>query len=59
MKTGVDLRKGVEVHDILRDGEKFSVNTSAGVFRSKLVIISDGINSKMASLLGPENNETP
>lgn len=59
MKTGVDLRKGIEVHDILRDGEKFSVNTSAGVFRSKLVIISDGINSKMVSILGLNTMKHP
>ena len=59
MKTGVDLRKGIEVHDILRDGKKFSVNTSAGVFRSKLVIISDGINSKMASILGLNTMKHP
>ena len=59
MKTGVDLRKGIEVHDILRDGKKFSVNTSAGVFRSKLVIISDGINSKMVSILGLNTMKHP
>lgn len=59
MKTGVDLRKGIEVHDIIRDGEKFSVNTSDGVFRSKLVIISDGINSKMASILGLNTMKHP
>ncbi|MHB8100609.1 MAG: NAD(P)/FAD-dependent oxidoreductase [Methanosarcina sp.] len=59
MKTGVDLRKSIEVHDILRDGEKFSVNTSTGVFRSKLVIISDGINSKMASILGLNTMKHP
>jgi len=59
MKTGVDLRKGIEVHDIIRDREKFSVNTSAGVFRSKLVIISDGINSKMASILGLNTMKHP
>jgi digeranylgeranylglycerophospholipid reductase len=52
MKTGVDIRNGIEVHNILREGEKFSVSTSSGVFKSELVIISDGINSKMASLLG-------
>jgi len=59
MKTGVDLRKGIEVHDIIRDREKFSVNTSAGVFRSKLVIISDGINSKMASIFGLNTMKHP
>ncbi len=59
MKTGVELRNGVEAHNILREGEKFSVNTSAGVFRSRLVIISDGINSKMASLIGLKTMKHP
>ena len=59
MKTGVDIRNGIEVHNILREGDKFSVSTSSGVFKSELVIISDGINSKMASLLGLKHNETP
>jgi len=59
MKTGVDLRTGIEVHDILREGENFSVNTATGIFRSKLVIISDGINSKMASLLGLKTMRHP
>ena len=59
MKIGVDLRKGVEVHNILRDGEKFTVSTSAGVFTSRLVIISDGINSKIASLLGLKTMKHP
>lgn len=59
MKIGVDLRKGVEVHNILRDGEKFTVSTSAGVFTSRLVVISDGINSKIASLLGLKTMKHP
>jgi digeranylgeranylglycerophospholipid reductase len=59
MKTGVDLLKGIEVQNILRDGEIFSVDTSAGVFRSKIVIISDGINSKMASSLGLKTMKHP
>jgi flavin-dependent dehydrogenase len=58
-KTGVDLLKGIEAQNILRDGEIFSVNTSAGVFRSKIVIISDGINSKMASSLGLKTMKHP
>jgi flavin-dependent dehydrogenase len=59
IKTGVDLQTGIETHEILREGENFSVNTSSGVFRSKLVIISDGINSKMASLLGLKTMKHP
>ncbi|HWQ49548.1 MAG TPA: NAD(P)/FAD-dependent oxidoreductase [Methanosarcina sp.] len=59
MKTGVDLLKGVKVQNIHREGEKFTVNTSAGAFTSKLVIISDGINSKMASLVGLKTMKHP
>jgi digeranylgeranylglycerophospholipid reductase len=59
MKIGVDLRKGIEAHNIHREEEKFSIDTSAGVFTSKLVIISDGINSKMASLLGLRTMKHP
>ncbi len=59
MKTGVDLWKGVNVQNIHREGRNFTVNTSAGVFTSKLVIISDGINSKMASLLGLKTMKHP
>lgn len=59
MKTGVDLRTGIEARSILREGETFSVDTSGGVFKSKLVIISDGINSKMASCLGLKTMKHP
>jgi len=59
MKTGVDLRTGTEVHDILKEGDKFTIHTSAGDFTSKLVIISDGINSKMASFLGLKTMKHP
>jgi digeranylgeranylglycerophospholipid reductase len=52
IKIGVDLQKGVRAQNILRDGKIFSVKTSAGIFKSKLVIISDGVNSKMASFIG-------
>jgi flavin-dependent dehydrogenase len=58
-KAGVDLRTGIEVQNISREGETFTVNTSSGVFRSKLVIISDGINSKMASFLGLKTMKHP
>lgn len=59
MKTGVDIRTGVKVQNIQKEGDKFTVNTSAGVFTSKLVIISDGINSKMASLVGLKTMKHP
>lgn len=59
MRAGVDLRKGVSVQNIHREGEKFTVNTSTGVFTSRLVIISDGINSKLASLAGLKTMKHP
>ena len=58
-KIGVDIRTGIEAKDIWREGKEFAVSTSAGRFRSKLVIISDGINSKMASLLGLKTMKYP
>ena len=59
IKTGVDLRTGIEVKSIRKEGGEFAISTSAGVFRSKLVVISDGINSKMASLLGLKTMKHP
>ncbi len=58
-KVGVDIQTGTEVHDILKEGKDFTVHTSAGNFKSKLVIIADGINSKMASLMGLKTMKHP
>ena len=51
-KTGVDIRTGVESYNVLKTGNAFSVSTSEGMLRSKIVIAADGINSKTAGLLG-------
>lgn len=58
-KAGVTLQTGTEVLDILKEGDKFTVRTSKGDYRSKLVIISDGINSKTASLMGLKTTKHP
>jgi flavin-dependent dehydrogenase len=58
-KIGVEVRTGTEVRDIQKSGEKFIVPTSKGTFRSRLVIISDGINSKMASHVGLKTIKYP
>jgi len=58
-KAGVDLRTGIEVYNILKAGGEFSVSSSEGTFSSKLVIISDGINSKLAGLLGLKTMKYP
>ncbi|MDD4748626.1 MAG: NAD(P)/FAD-dependent oxidoreductase [Methanosarcinaceae archaeon] len=51
-KAGVELRSGTECLGLQKSGEYFLIRTSDGEFSSKLVIISDGINSKMAASLG-------
>ena len=48
----VDIRLGIEAYNVIRGQNSFTVSTSEGSLSSKIVIISDGINSKMASLLG-------
>lgn len=51
-EEGVDIRMGIEAYNVIRGQNSFTVSTSEGSLSSKIVIISDGINSKMASLLG-------
>jgi len=49
---GVDIRMSVEAYNVIRSNGRFTVSTSIGPITSKLVIVSDGINSRLASLLG-------
>lgn len=58
-KVGVDLHTGIEAFNILKDRGEFIVSTSKGSFSSKLVVISDGINSKTAALLGLKTMKHP
>ena len=51
-KAGVDVRTGVESYNVLKTGNTFSVSTSEGMLKSKIVVAADGINSKTAGLLG-------
>ncbi|MDG6243452.1 MAG: NAD(P)/FAD-dependent oxidoreductase [Methanolobus sp.] len=51
-ENGVDVRFGVEVLNVLRTDGGFIVSTSKGKIKCKLVIVSDGINSRVAALLG-------
>jgi flavin-dependent dehydrogenase len=51
-KAGVDIRTGVEALNVIRSEGAFSISTNEGMLKSKLVIISDGINSRIAGLLG-------
>ncbi|WP_407355388.1 NAD(P)-binding domain-containing protein [Methanolobus sp. WCC5] len=50
--AGVDVRFGIEVLNVLRTDGSFIVSTSKGKIKCKLVIVSDGINSRIAALLG-------
>ncbi|WP_321419723.1 NAD(P)/FAD-dependent oxidoreductase [uncultured Methanomethylovorans sp.] len=51
-KAGVDVRTGIEALNVIRSEGVFSLSTNEGILKSKLVIISDGINSRIAGLLG-------
>ncbi len=51
-QAGVQLRMGVEVHNVLRTGDSFTLSTSKGKLQCRLIIVSDGINSKISALLG-------
>ncbi len=52
LKAGVDIRTGVESLNVIRNEGIFSISTNEGMLKSKIVIISDGINSRIAGLLG-------
>jgi flavin-dependent dehydrogenase len=52
VKAGVDIRTGVEALNVIRNEGIFSISTNEGMLKSKIVIISDGINSRIAGLLG-------
>ncbi|WP_370572049.1 NAD(P)/FAD-dependent oxidoreductase [Methanomethylovorans sp.] len=51
-KAGVDLRTSTEALNVVRSEGVFSISTNEGTLKSKLVIISDGINSRIAGLMG-------
>ncbi len=57
--AGAEIRMGVEVHNVLRTGDHFTLSTSRGKLECRLVIISDGINSKIAALLGLRSLKYP
>lgn len=50
--AGTDVRFGIEVLNVLRNADGFVVSTSKGKVKCKLVIVSDGINSRISGLLG-------
>lgn len=51
-EAGADVRFGIEVLNVLRADGGFVVSTSKGKVKCKLVIVSDGINSRISALLG-------
>lgn len=52
LNAGVEILSGVEAHNIIRKDGEMSVSTSDGVYKSPLVVVSNGINSDLASLCG-------
>ncbi|WP_135613213.1 NAD(P)/FAD-dependent oxidoreductase [Methanococcoides sp. AM1] len=59
MDAGAEVRMGVEVSSVFRSNGAMNLSTSDGVLSCSLVIVSDGINSKMAGLLGLEPMKHP
>ena len=59
MDAGAEIRMGVEVTSVFRSKGVMNISTSEGVLTCSLVIVSDGINSKIASLLGLEPMKHP
>lgn len=57
--AGAEIRMGIEVHNVLRTGDLFTLSTSRGKLKCRLVIVSDGINSKIAALLGLRSLKYP
>ena len=52
LKAGVDIRTGTEALNAIRNEGIFSLSTNKGMLKSKIIIVSDGINSRIAGLLG-------
>ncbi len=52
LQADVDIRTGTEALNVIRNEGIFSISTNKGTLKSKMVIISDGINSRIAGLLG-------
>lgn len=52
LKVGVDIRTATEALSVIRSEGVFSISTNTGMLKCKLVIVSDGINSRVAGLLG-------
>lgn len=50
--AGTDVRFGIEVLNVLRSEGGFMLSTSRGKMKCRLVIVSDGINSRAGALLG-------
>lgn len=57
-KNGVEFYFDNEVHDVEKNDDVFSVYTNGGIYKSRWVINSAGLNSdKIAKLLGDKNYE--
>lgn len=52
VRTGVDIRTGVEALAVIQSALGPATSTSEGIIRSALVIAADGIESKIAARMG-------
>lgn len=59
LKAGVNVLTGMEALSVMRAGSKFKVSTPDDIFIPKLVIASDGIESKTAARIGLKTTRYP
>lgn len=53
VEAGAELREGVEVQEILMDGDRVTgIRTASGIEEAKIVIGAEGINSMVAARVG-------
>lgn len=52
IEQNVDIRTGVTAHNIIKKDKKIRISTSDRTFTSDIVIIADGISSRLSALAG-------
>jgi len=59
IEQNVDIRTGVTAHNIIKKDKKIQTSTSDRTFTSEIVIIADGISSKLSALAGLNPTKYP
>ncbi len=59
IEQNVDIHTGVTAHNIIKKDKKIQTSTSDRTFTSEIVIIADGISSKLSALAGLHPTKYP